>query len=121
MKTISILAVAASLLIGLATGALAKEIKRQNQFVDAVADKTLVGNGASIVISSDGKISGQLENGSKIVGAWAWDKRYWCRNIIVGGNELPQDCQTVSLDGNQVTFTRNKGKGDSGGTYAITN
>lgn len=73
-----------------------------------------------MLISADGKITGETSKKDKVAGAWAWNKRYWCRNITVGGNALPEDCQKVTIDGNQVTFTRNKGKGDSGGTYTIT-
>lgn len=121
MKSICCLTVAALLMFGAASGAFAKDVKKENQFLDAVAGKTLTGNGATLVISADGKLSGQLSDGRKFAGAWVWNKRYWCRNLVVGGTKVPQDCQTVSLDGNQVTFTRQKGKGDSGGTYTISN
>lgn len=121
MKSITTFAAATCILLGAAMAADAKDIKKQKQFLDAVAGKTLTGNGATLVISADGKLSGKLDDGRNVAGAWVWNKRFWCRNLVVGSDTLPQDCQTVSLDGNQVTFTRNKGKGDSGGTYTISN
>lgn len=120
MKTISMIAVTLSVLIVSAVGAHAKDIKKENQFLEAVADKELVGNGAKLTIGSDGKIKGRMDNGTKFAGAWAWSKKFWCRTLVVGGNQLPQDCQKVTIEGNQVTFTRDKGKGDSGGTYTIS-
>ncbi len=121
MKFISICTVATAVFAASTLGASAKDIKKEQQFLDAVAGKTLTGNGATLVIGADGKLSGKLKDGRKVAGAWVWNKRFWCRNLVVGGEKLPQDCQTVSLDGNQVTFTREKGKGDSGGTYSISN
>lgn len=120
MKTISMIAAAVSVVFVSAVMAQAKDIKKESQFLEAVADKELVGTNAKLTIGSDGKISGQQSNGTKFAGAWVWNKRFWCRTLVVGGNQVPQDCQKVTVDGNQVTFIRNKGKGDSGGTYTIT-
>ncbi|SDX14567.1 hypothetical protein SAMN05444358_103155 [Ruegeria halocynthiae] len=121
MKSFVKLTAVTCVALGTAMAAEAKDIKKENQFLDAVAGKTLSGNEAILVISADGKLTGKLKDGRKVAGAWVWSKRFWCRNLVVGGKALPQDCQTVSLDGDQVTFIRNKGKGDSGGTYTITN
>lgn len=121
MKYFLTLAAAACCVLGTVGLAEAKDIKKENQFLEAVAGKTLAGNGATLVISADGKLSGKLNDGRKVAGAWVWNKRFWCRNLVVGSDTLPQDCQKVTIEGNQITFTRNKGKGDSGGTYTISN
>ncbi len=121
MKFVKIIAIAATASVAATVGAFAKDIKKESQFLETVADKELVGTNAKFTITSDGKISGQQSNGTKFVGAWAWNKRFWCRTLVVGGNQVPQDCQKVTVEGNQVTFIRDKGKGDSGGTYTISN
>ena len=120
MRIVSHLAVAASIVLFAATGANAKEIKKKQQFMDAVVGKKLVSGNTWVMVSADGKISGVGKDNAKVVGAWVWNKRYWCRNVVVGDKALPEDCQKVSIDGNQVTFTRNKGKGESG-TFTISN
>ncbi|WP_271948465.1 hypothetical protein [Ruegeria faecimaris] len=121
MKNVFTLAIAACLILGSALVAEAKDIKKEQDFLNAVAGKKLVDGGTWVLISPDGKISGQTSDKVKFSGAWIWNKRFWCRTLVVGGNQIPQDCQKVTIEGNQVTFTRNKGKGDSGGTYTITN
>lgn len=120
MKRIFELALTAGFLVATAGQVAAEDIRKENKFREVLADKRLVAGNTWVIISSDGKISGET-NGTKFVGAWAWNKRFWCRTLVVGGESVPQDCQKVTLDGNQVTFTRNKGNGESGGTYTITN
>ncbi|WP_424977841.1 hypothetical protein [Leisingera sp. S232] len=73
--------------------------------------KKLVSGNSWIVASADGKLTGVSRKGEKITGAWIWHKRFFCRNIYLGQTRLPEDCNTVSIDGNTATFTRDKGKG----------
>ena len=47
--------------------------------------------------------------GHSIVG---WQSRYFCRNIVLGGNKLPTDCQEMYLSDTQLQGKRKKGKGD---------
>lgn len=106
-------------LIGTAVQAEFKQIKKEKQFRAAIVDKKLTdANGNWTIIKSDGSQSGQF-NGNAYVGAWTWNGRYWCRNGKIGGNELGTNCQMVEIDGNQTRFTRDKGKGRSGGTFTI--
>jgi hypothetical protein len=121
MKVVALLAVVASVVLLSAETLDAKDLKKEDQFLAAVAGKKLVDGGTWVIISADGKLTGETGDKVKFKGAWAWNKRFWCRTLVVGGKQIPQDCQKVTIDGNQVTFTRNKGKGKSGGTYTITN
>ncbi|WP_298850646.1 hypothetical protein [uncultured Ruegeria sp.] len=120
MKLIFNLAAAALLVTGLTSVADAKELKKQSQFVEAVTGKKLVSGDTWLVISQDGKIEGVGRNNVKITGAWVWNKRFWCRNVVAGQKKFPEDCQKVKIDGSQVEFIRNKGKGDSI-VYTIAN
>ncbi|MBY6139860.1 hypothetical protein KUV26_10475 [Leisingera daeponensis] len=113
MRILHLTACALAFSIAAAAPASAGAIKKQSDFVAAVAGKKLVSGNSWIVVGADGKLTGVSSKGEKIVGAWVWNKRFVCRNVYIGNTQLPQDCQTVSLDGNTVTFTRNKGKGKS--------
>ena len=120
MKSFTILTAAVGVAFLLASGAEAKDIKKQQQFMDAVVGKKLVSGDTWLVVSADGKITGESGKHGKIKGAWVWNKKYFCRNVFVGSNQLPESCQKVSIDGNQVTFTRDKGKGEAN-TMTISN
>ncbi len=113
MRLIVLTAAMAGVFLCSAASSDAKELRKQNQFLDAVAGKKLVSGDTWLVISPDGKISGVGRNNAKLTGAWAWSKKFWCRNVVVGDKAFPEDCLKVSIDGNQVTFARNKGKGDA--------
>ncbi|WP_372885044.1 hypothetical protein [Shimia sp.] len=61
--------------------------------------------------NADGTMVGRF-NKEKLRGAWNWQGRYFCRNIILGKNELGTDCQVVYTNGTQLQSKRNKGKGE---------
>lgn len=98
--------------LGLAGDANAKNIKKENKFIESVAGKKLVSGNTWLIVTPGGKIEGVGRNNAKITGAWVWSQKFFCRNVVVGNKKFPEDCLTVSVDGNQVTFVRNKGKGD---------
>lgn len=120
MRPFFAVAVLASYSMIAANGAEAKDLRKENQFLEAVAGKKLVSGDTWLVITPDGKIEGVGRNNAKITGAWAWNKKFWCRNVVVGQNAFPEDCLKVKADGNQVEFIRNKGKGDAV-AYTISN
>jgi hypothetical protein len=120
MRRFSIVTLAA---IALALPTLAaaefKQVKKEKQFRSQIVDHKLTdANGNWTIIKSDGTQSGSF-NGQTYVGAWKWNGRYWCRNGKLGGQELGTNCQLVEIDGTSTRFTRDKGKGKSGGTYTI--
>ncbi|MEX0278905.1 MAG: hypothetical protein AB3N19_15400 [Ruegeria sp.] len=113
MKLIALLATAVIVLCIAAPSADAKDIRKESQFLEAIVGKKLVNGGTWLVISPDGKLEGVAPNNVKIKGAWVWNKKFWCRNVVAGQKSFPEDCLKVSVDGNQVKFVRNKGKGDA--------
>lgn len=120
MKSFVTFAVATCLVLGSVVAADAKDIKKETQFIENVAGKKLVSGDTWLVITPDGKIDGVGRNNAKITGAWVWNKRFWCRNVVAGGKKFPEDCLKVKMNGNRVEFVRNKGKGD-GIVYTIAN
>ncbi|MEX3314413.1 hypothetical protein [Sulfitobacter sp. PS-8MA] len=103
--------------LSIPTGTAANTFSRidsKGKFLQLVADRKLVTDWGAIVIHSDGKISGQVGS-EKLVGAWNWQGRFWCRNVRVGKRpEQGTDCQEIGISGNQAEFIRDQGRGESG-------
>ncbi|WP_425043238.1 hypothetical protein [Primorskyibacter sp. S87] len=100
----------------LATAALAdfKQVKSEDALrATLVGKKAYDKHGNWFRWNADGSMSGKLKSGKSFAGAWKWSGKYLCRNVAVGGEELGTDCQKIEVDGNQVRYTRKKGKGES--------
>ena len=97
-----------------ASSALAepKVVTTSDEFIERVTDKTLTRPFITLTVSSDGKIHGKGAL-SKITGAWLWEDGYFCRNLRWGRRDLKYNCQRVTSDGNKLTFTSDRGAGDS--------
>ncbi|WP_171175770.1 hypothetical protein [Ruegeria sp. HKCCD8929] len=96
-----------------------KAVKKEAQFRQQIVDRKLTdAKGNWTIIKSDGTQSGKF-NGNTYTGSWKWSGRYWCRNGVIGGRELGTNCLLVEIDGSTTRFTRDKGKGKSGGVYTI--
>ncbi len=95
------------------TSALAEEITTEKQFLEQIVGNKLVETDSWVIISSNGKVHGQGPENGEIVGNWVWQEIYYCRDIVIDDEPLPHDCQTVSMDGDTVAFTHNKGEGIS--------
>lgn len=120
MRNFTVPAVAVLSLLLAAPLADAKELRKQKQFDAAVVGKKLVSGDTWILIAADGSMTGISRTKEKITGAWIWNKRYFCRNVVVGAKAFPQDCLEVSIEGDTVTFIRDKGKGKAV-PYTISN
>ena len=97
-----------------ASSALAdpKVITTSDELIELVTDKTLTRPFITLTVSSDGEIHGKGAL-SKITGAWLWEDRYFCRNLRWGRRDLKYNCQRVTSDGDKLTFTSDRGAGDS--------
>ena len=97
-----------------ASGAFAepKVITRSNEFIELVTDKNLTRPFITLTVSSDGEIRGKAAF-RKIAGAWLWEDGYFCRDLRWGRRDLKYNCQRVTSDGNKLTFTSDRGAGDS--------
>ena len=77
-----------------------------------VAGKTLANAQGTYRINPDGTLTGKLVKGKRATGAWAWQGRFWCRDVVIEGQgETGTDCQKVEVNGAQLRQTRDKGKG----------
>ena len=89
-----------------------KVITTSNEFIELVTDKTLTRPFITLKVSSDGEIRGKGAF-SKITGTWLWEDGYFCRSLRWGRTDLDYNCQRVTSDGNKLTFTSDRGQGDS--------
>ena len=89
-----------------------KVITTSNEFIELVTDKNLTRPFITLKVSSDGKIRGKGAL-SKITGAWLWEDGYFCRDLRWGRRDLKYNCQRVTRDGSKLTFTSDRGAGDS--------
>lgn len=113
MKFLHLAACALALSVAAAAPASAGPIKKQKDFMATVVGKKLVASDHWVLITADGKLQGISPKGEKIIGAWVWNRRFFCRNVYIGQKQLPENCGTVVTNGNTVTFTRDKGKGQA--------
>lgn len=118
MRPTHLCALAMAALAVTATPALAERIASEKEFVEKVGGKKLTARNRAVsrpegwmIINADGRISGQTPALGIVTGSWRWKDRFYCRNIIVDAMALPHDCQTVSVKGNEVIFTRHQGNG----------
>ncbi|MFQ5775429.1 MAG: hypothetical protein ACE5GS_12985 [Kiloniellaceae bacterium] len=107
-------ATAAHEIRGLATASAVGPITTREEFEKLVVDRPVAGGDRgwdSIVIHSDGTMSGTRSDGVRLSGPWHFEGGYFCREPILNGESMGWDCQIVSVDGNEVAFARNRGKG----------
>jgi hypothetical protein len=98
-----------------------KHIKTESEFRSSIVDRSLIADWGTMMIHSDGRITGNVENKGKIVGAWNWQGAFWCRNVRIGKDKpIGTDCQKMSIDGNKMQFLRDQGTSD-GGVFTIGN
>lgn len=90
---------------------MAEEITTKAQFLEQIAGRKLVQEDSWVVLTADGKVNGQGPAKGEITGTWVWNETYYCRDITVDGVTFPHDCETVTRDGDTVTFTHEKGEG----------
>ena len=80
------------------------------EFREHVVGKILEAGTATFVVSADGTLSGSISDGA-ISGTWQYKDDQFCREAKAGSRQFPYDCQFVLLQGNEVVFWRNRGRG----------
>ena len=86
-------------------------ITTEAEFLQQIAGRTQVIEGRGHIRSTaDGNVTGEW-NGNALRGRWQWHESYWCRNLIIGQNEIGTNCLTVEIRGNQVRARQDRGRG----------
>lgn len=82
-----------------------------------VFDRTLSNENGTVVIASNGGLTGQFGDRALNGRWWANDQGHFCRSGTFGGEDLPERCQTISMRRGQISFT--DVDGDRTVTYTI--
>jgi len=88
-----------------------KRIKTEQDFNTIVVGKKLAWEGGTATIRANGKTTGRLRKQGKYSGSWVFTKGFYCRNLVIGGEETGTNCQTVEVSGKSIRLTRDQGKG----------
>ena len=51
--------------------------------------------------------------GRFVSGEWSWEGEYYCRDVAIGTRDLGRDCQVVTASANRISYTRNRGSGQT--------
>lgn len=71
----------------------------------SIVDKTLVSGDTTVVLGSDGTISG-----SGIEGVWEERDGKYCRTLTKPERFAGTECQVATVDGDQITFDNLQGR-----------
>lgn len=88
-----------------------KRVKSEADFRAIAVDRKSTNENGWVTSKSNGTMTGNIKGQGKLRGKWAWGNGFFCRNVVVGKNDLGQNCQTVHVSGNKIRFTRDQGKG----------
>lgn len=81
------------------------------QFVATVGGTTVQGADTILQIGRRWTFSGKT-NGAAFQGEWDFRDGFWCRRVTKP-SPLPEDCQVWVVRGDNVTVTRDQGRGES--------
>lgn len=103
-----------AILAAFSTAAFAdfQTVRDEGTFRSLVAGKELQRPMIRLVLTQEGRISGQ--GGFKPVsGAWRWQDGYFCRELVWGDRNLGHNCQEVGFGDGRLRFTADRGRGES--------
>ena len=86
-------------------------ITDESHFFSVVEGKNLQRVFIKLNISLGGQISGSAVT-QPVKGVWLWKEGYFCRSLFWGNRDLGYNCQEVSVSGDIIRFTADKGEGD---------
>lgn len=87
-------------------------VVEKTEFLALVSGQTLTRVGVRLRVGADGAIRGRAF-GQPVSGAWRWQGGYFCRDLFWGDRDLGPNCQEVTLRGDVLRFTSDRGTGQS--------
>lgn len=88
-------------------GPAEKQITTEKEFRAKVVGKKLITERGAIKIHKDGNMTGTLGN-REVSGEWTWEEGYWCRSIALDDRQFPDDCQMVTILGDEIDLLSKK-------------
>ena len=98
---------------------MAADIVTKQAFLDQVAGRRLIQGDSWVIITPQGTVEGMGPDRNPVSGNWFWQDHFYCRTIHFDGKDLPEDLQSVTVEGDQVSFVHDRGNGDTM-TWTIT-
>lgn len=110
---LSLSCVAITVLFSFAASSLWGETRRvaqKSDFVALVQGQTLTRKGIRLSVAPDGVIRGRAF-GLQVRGQWRWQDGFFCRDLFWGDRDLGPNCQQVTIRGDVIRFTSDRGTG----------
>lgn len=92
------------------SGTKFQQVADRDTFVSLVSERSLRRFGIRLNVLPDGRIDGRAF-GRDVTGAWAWRDGYFCREMAWGSRPIAANCQEVTISGNLLRFTSDRGEG----------
>lgn len=87
------------------------KVSKKSDFVSLIDGRDLKRFGIKLNVMPNGQIIGDAF-GREVVGAWEWERGYFCRDLYWGSRDLGPNCQIVEVQDGTMRFTADRGKGD---------
>ena len=107
----AILAVLSTLIAAPALADGFAKVSNRSDFVSLVDGRDLKRFGIKLNVLPNGQITGDAF-GRDVVGAWEWNKGYFCRDLFWGKRDLGPNCQAVKVQGGKIRFIADRGNGE---------
>ncbi|WP_368186742.1 hypothetical protein [Aestuariibius sp. HNIBRBA575] len=72
--------------------------------IQSLVGKRLSNDQGYATLHADGRVTGEF-GGAVFAGTWTVVDGQYCRSGSIGERELPYECQDVSVNGSEVSFT----------------
>ncbi len=86
-------------------------VQDRDQFLRIIEGRTLARPLVRLNVLPDGSIDGHGA-GIDVSGNWSWDGQFFCRDLYWGNDALGYNCQQVSVNGDRLRFTSDRGEGE---------
>lgn len=113
LKKTVLVAIGLSILATTVSAQNFKRIRKEADFREYVVDRKAGSEWGWFLVKSDGTTTGKIF-GKTFKARWVWKNKMYCRNAVLGKENLGTDCQVVKISGDKVQFIRDYGKGEVG-------
>ena len=88
-------------------------IETLEDFKAQVVGRVITFSVGTTLIHADGTTEGSVTQ-PKVVdytGTWTWEDGFYCRNLVIDGDETGVTCMQVEVDGQNLRLIRDRGEG----------
>lgn len=85
-------------------------VQDRDSFISIVTGRKLTRLGIALNVTDTGAIQGRAF-GKPVSGEWRWENGFFCRSLYHGRRDLGPNCQKVTVRGDTIRFTSDRGAG----------